>query len=415
MKILFTFENPLPNFEADAEVFVNTAKSLAPLTRQSWLHLPLHDHGDPEALTKDVGIRVVRAVAPVRPAILRHLCCGLTLPFRREFRHADLIYTRNLWVAWLALLFGQRVVFDHYRPWAEQIPPLQVWIYRIMSHRRFLVHICHSEYTRQRYLRLGVPDSRLECVHNGFEPQRLGNPTDRDAAKRAIGVEPGRTTVVYTGRINEKKGLDLAVAAARRLPDIQFVLVGSYGDGPIEQAAKGVANLRIVPWQPRAALSTYIFAADLLLIPPTAQPLVEFGTTVLPLKVFLYLASGRPIIAGDTPDLSEILKHGENAYLCPPDDLEALIGAIRTLAGDPALCKALAAAALEDSRDMTWETRAKRIVNKIEPRLNAVHRGPWFWNWIGQSVRWLAHLIRKRSWVLPPAGGTSKSGASSRQ
>lgn len=413
MKILFTFENPLPNFEADAEVFVNTARSLAPLTQQSWLQVPLP--GDGDALSKDIGVRAIRAMAPSRPAVLRHLCCGLTLVFRREFREADLIYTRNLWVAWLALLFGQRVVFDHYRPWAEQIPPLQVWIYRIMCHRRFLVHICHSEYTRQKYLRLGVPATRLECVHNGFEPQRLGVHVDKEAAKRAIGVEAERTTVVYTGRINKKKGLELAVAAARRLPDIQFVLVGSYGDGPIEQSAKGVANLRIVPWQPRAALATYIFAADLLLIPPTSQPLVEFGTTVLPLKVFLYLASGRPIIAGDTPDVSEVLKHGKNAYLCPPDDLEALVAGIRALAGDPALCDTLAAAALEESRDLTWEARAKRIVNKIEPRLNAAYRGPWFWSWVAQSARWLAHLIRKRSWVLPPAGRTSKSGASSRE
>lgn len=415
MKILFTFENPLPNYEADAEVFVNTAKSLAPLTQQSWLHVPLPRHSDADALSKDIGVRTIRALAPSRPAILRHLCCGLTLVLRREFREADLVYTRNLWVAWLALLFGQRVVFDHYRPWAEQIPPLQVWIYRIMCHRRFLVHICHSEYTRQKYLRLGIPAGRLECVHNGFEPQHLGVPMDGDTAKRSIGVEPGRTTVVYTGRINRKKGLELAVAAARRLPDIQFVLVGSYGDGPIEQLAKGVVNLRIVPWQPRAALSAFIFAADLLLIPPTSQPLVEFGTTVLPLKVFMYLASGRPIIAGDTPDVSEILKHGRNAYLCPPDDLEALVAGIRALAGNPDLCGALAAAAREESRDLTWDARAQRIIAKIQPRLNAAYRGPWFWSWIGQSARWLAHLIRKRSWVLPPAGRASKSGASSRE
>ena len=198
VKILFTFENPLPNHEADAEVFVNTAKSLAPHVKQSWLHVPVPDRAAADKVSSDIGIPVIRAMAPSRPAVLRHLLCGLTLACRREFREADLVYTRNLWVAWLALVFGQRVVFDHYRPWADQIPPLRVWIYRIMSHRRFVVHICHSEYTRQKYLSLGVPANRLECVHNGFEPRRLGNPMDRAAAKQAIDVDPGRTTVVYT-------------------------------------------------------------------------------------------------------------------------------------------------------------------------------------------------------------------------
>lgn len=408
VKILFTFENPLPNLEADAEVFVNTAKSLAPLTEKSWLHVPLPAHANREELSEAFGMKVVGAVAPLRPALLRHLCCGLTLVFRRAFWQADLIYTRNLWVAWLALVFGQRVVFDHYRPWADQIPPLQLWIYRILSHRRFLVHICHSEYTRQKYLRLGVPESRLECVHNGYEPQRLGTPMDKVAAKEAVGVDPACTTVVYTGRVNERKGLELAIAAARRLPQITFILVGSYGEGPIERLAKDVPNVRIVPWQFQAELSKYIFAADMLLIPPTSQPLVQYGTTVLPLKIFLYLASGRPIIAGDTPDVSEVLGHGRNAFLCPPDSTDALVAGIRTLSSDPALCDDLAAAAVQDSRDLTWEARGKRIINKIEPRLNAAYRGPWFWAWVGQSARWFAHLIRRRSWVLPPRSQAHK-------
>jgi len=415
VKILFTFENPLPSLEADAEVFVNTAKSLAPLTDKSWLHVPVPANASRDELRKAFGMKIIGAVAPLRPALVRHLCCGLTLVFRRAFWEADLIYTRNLWIAWLALVFGQRVVFDHYRPWADQIPPLQLWIYRILSHRRFLVHICHSEYTRQKYLRLGVPEDRLECVHNGFEPQRLGTPMDKAAAKQAIGIEPERTTVVYTGRVNQKKGLELAIAAARRLPDITFVLVGSYGEGPIEHLARGIANVRIVPWQAQAELSKYIFAADMLLIPPTAQPLVQYGTTVLPLKIFLYLASGRPIIAGDTPDVSEVLTHGRNAFLCRPDSRESLIAGIQALAADPAQCDALAATALQDSRELTWEARGKRIINKLEPRLNGAYRGPWFWTWVGQSVRWFAHLIRRRSWVLPPAGQTPKTGLSPQQ
>ena len=136
---------------------------------------------------------------------------------------------------------------------------------------------------------------------------------------------------------------------------------------------------------------------------------------MLPLKVFLYLASGRPIIAGDTPDVSEILKHGKNAFLCRPDELESLVDGLRALASDPVLCATLAAAALDNSRELTWEARGRRIadkIEKIEPQLNSAPAGPWFWNWVGESARWFVHLIRRRSWVLPPSGHTSKSGAS---
>lgn len=413
MKILFTFENPLPSTEADAEVFVTTAKYLAPLTAQSWLHVPVSDSAGCEAIGTLAAMPVIRAWAPLRPAALRHLFCGLTLVLRKEFRQADLVYTRNLWVAWLAVLFGQRVVFDHYRPWPDQIPPLQFWLYRLICNRRFLVNICHSDYTRRKYLELGIPRDKLRCIRNGFEPQRLQASIPIGAAKRKIGVATDRKTLVYTGRINHKKGLNLVIEAAKRLPDILFILVGSDGEGPIETIAKTVANIRVVPWQPSEALGQYVFAADVLLIPPSWQPLAEFGSTVLPLKLFLYMASGRPILAGDTPDVREVLKHGENAFLCRADSLDSLIAGIGTLTGDAERAARLAAAALADSRDLTWSARAHKIADLVADRLRSAQaeHGVWsraqFRAWMRQSWRWLIHLVRKRSWVLPPTAALS--------
>jgi glycosyltransferase involved in cell wall biosynthesis len=407
MKILFTFENPLRSTEADAEVFLTTARYLAACTSQSWLHAPGARRADRAADETLAGLPVVRAWAPLRPAVLRHFCCGLTMTLRREFRQADLVYTRNLWVAWVALLFGQRVVFDHYRPWPDQIPPLQLWIRRLVCHRRFLVNISHSEYTRARYLDMGIPPDKLHCVRNGFEPSRLAAPLPLDVAKRRIGVDSDQKTVVYTGRINHKKGLELVIEAARRLPDHVFILVGSQANGAIESLASTVANVRIIPWQSPEAIGQYIFAADVLLIPPSFKPLAEFGSTVIPLKIYLYLASGRPILAGNTPDLREVLQHGRNALLCRPDCVESLVAGIRALTGDPGVARRLAAMALEDSRDLTWDARARRIAAIVGERLRSEAPRCGHWGraqsraWLRQSCRWTMHLIRKRSWILP--------------
>jgi glycosyltransferase involved in cell wall biosynthesis len=409
MKILFAFENPLPSTEADAEVFITTAKYLAPLTEQCWLHVPAQGSVNLKATAERALMPTIRAWAPTRPAALRHLLCGLTIVLRKEFRRADLVYTRNLWVAWMAVTCGQRVVFDHYRPWPEQIPPLQFWLYRLVCNRRFLINICHSNYTRAKYHKLGIPADKLQCVHNGYEPQRLQAPVPIETAKQAIALPADAKTVVYTGRINHKKGLHLVVEAARRLPAIQFILVGSSGEGAIEVMAKSIPNIRIIPWQTETALAQYIFAADILLIPPSLQPLAEFGSTVLPLKLFFYMAAGRPILAGHTPDVEEVLTHGENAFLCAPDDIDTLVGGISTLLADPQLCERLAAAALEKSRDLTWSARARKISRIVETRLRAGPIAYGFWstthfrNWRYQSRRWLLHLLRKRSWVLPPS------------
>ena len=408
MKILFTFENPLSSTEADAEVFLTTARYLAAFTAHSWLHAPGTRRADRAAVETRAGVTLVRAAAPLRPAALRHLCCGLTLPWRREFRQADLVYTRNLWVAWLALLFGQRVVFDHYRPWPEQIPPLRLWIHRLICHRRFLVNISHSEYTRARYLEIGIPPDKLRCVHNGFEPSRLAAPVPVDIAKQHLGIDRERKTVVYTGRINHKKGLQLVIEAARRLPDHLFLLVGSQANGVIEALASTVANVRIVPWQSPEAIGRYLFAADVLLIPPSLKPLADFGSTVIPLKLYLYMASGRPILAGDTPDLREILQDGRNALLCRPDCLESLVAGIRVLSDDRELARRLGETAQADSGQLTWGARAARIAAIVDGRLGCKPPRCRRWSraqfrtWAGESWHWTMHLIRRRSWILPP-------------
>jgi glycosyltransferase involved in cell wall biosynthesis len=407
MKILFTFENPLPSTEADAEVFVTTARYLAPVSSQSWLHVPAPRGAARDAIETLAGMPIIRAWAPAHPAVLRHLCCGLSIIFRSEFRAADLVYTRNLWVAWVTILFGQNVVFDHYRPWPDQIPPLRLWLYSLICNRRFLINICHSEYTRQKYLELGIPGDKLHCVRNGFEPQRLQALVPTEVAKASLGVAADRKTIVYTGRVNHKKGLHLVIEAAKRLPDLLFILVGSNGDGPIEALARPVPNVRIVPWQPPEAIAQYVFAADVLLIPPSWQPLAEFGSTVLPLKLFFYLASGRPILAGDTPDVREVLRNGENALLCRPDFLDALVAGIMRLTNDTELARRLAATALADSGDLTWDARARRIAELVARRLRSApkERGSWSGMqsraWMAQSRRWLVHLVRSRSWILP--------------
>jgi glycosyltransferase involved in cell wall biosynthesis len=408
VKILFTFENPLPNPQADAEVFVATAKHLAAFASKAWLHVPAPDAANCAMTAATTGMPVVRALAPLRPAALRHFCCGVSLPFRRVFREADLVYTRNLWVAWCALLFGQRVIFDHYRPWPDQIPPLRRWIYSIFCHARLLANISHSRYTRAKYLELGIPAEKLHCVHNGFDPQRLGEPMTVEAAKRQIGVDGGTKTVVYTGRINHKKGLELVLQAARRLPDHLFILVGAGGGSTIETLANGVRNVRIVSWQEPDALARYIFAADLLLIPPSVKPLAEFGATVVPLKLYLYMGSGRPILAGDTADIREILEDGRNALLCQPDSVDALVAGISALTGDPALAQRLGERSLSDSHHFSWSERARRIAAILRDRLQATPVKCSAWDraqnrdWWLQSRRWAVHLVRKRSWVLPP-------------
>ncbi len=286
---------------------------------------------------------------------------------------ADVVYTRNfptLFSLGLLAPAGSRRLFAYetYRPWSDQFPVLAPLFRRAMRSPHFLGAILHSRFARDRYEALGVDERRLLVAHNGHDPSRFVDPPPRAELRAQLGLPLDRKVVVYTGHVNLTKGLDTVLRMARRLPEVCFVLVGSDGNGLIETLARRTGNVKVVPWQPFDSVARYLTAADVLLQPPSRIPLRLVGNTVLPMKLFLYLAAGRPIVAPDLPDMREVLEHDHNALLVPTGDDDAAVGAVARILDDPALAERLSAAAKRTAAGLTWDARAARILSFLEAR-----------------------------------------------
>ncbi|HEX6375841.1 MAG TPA: glycosyltransferase family 4 protein [Allosphingosinicella sp.] len=285
---------------------------------------------------------------------------------------AQLLYSRTpVMLAWPGP-YPLPFATDLYRPWPDDWPWLRPFVRRAAAHRRCLGYVLHSAYAAQSYARAGVPEEKLLVAHNGVDPERMRPSLAKAEARARLGLPAGRGIAVYAGRINPRKGLDQLLALADLRPETLFLLVGSEGRGPIEAAAAARANVAIIPWQPTEALAPYLYAADLLLVPASSAPLERFGSCVLPLKTFAYLAAGRPILAPATPDMEGLLRDGENALLVPADRPEAAAAALDRILGDAALAAGLADRALRTAETLTWDARAERIAAFLEMRLRDV-------------------------------------------
>ncbi|MDP7691774.1 MAG: glycosyltransferase, partial [Vicinamibacterales bacterium] len=106
---------------------------------------------------------------------------------------------------------------------------------------------------------------------------------------------------------------------------------------------------------------------DVLVLPTVATPSARYTS---PLKLFEYMASGRPIVASDLEPIREVLTDGQNARLVPPGEPAALATAVRELLADPAQAEQLARTAFEQASSYSWSRRADRI----EQLLNDVVR-----------------------------------------
>ena len=180
----------------------------------------------------------------------------------------------------------------------------------------------------------------------------------------AAGSQP--FTIGYAGHLYPWKGVDLVVETIAGLQDTRGLIVGGHEQEPdlarVKALAEGLyCSLRITftGMLPHAEVAARLREADVLLLPNPSSALSREFTS--PLKLFEYMASGTPIVASDLPSLREVLTDGANALLVEPGNPHAFTEGVRRIKDDPALGARLAAQALADVREYTWDRRAERL------------------------------------------------------
>jgi glycosyltransferase involved in cell wall biosynthesis len=185
----------------------------------------------------------------------------------------------------------------------------------------------------------------------------------------------GARQVGYVGHLYPGKGMETVAMLARQLHDMDFHVVGGR-DTDIAAWHGRTADLRNLTYHghvPGPQVPSYLAAMDVLLAPPlpTTRSAAgrDIGRWMSPLKIFEYMASGRPIVASDIPAVREILSDGVNALLAAPLDVDAWAAALQRLE-DPALASRIGARAREDlEARYTWRRRAENIIAALLPRL----------------------------------------------
>ncbi len=195
-----------------------------------------------------------------------------------------------------------------------------------------------SDGFRANLIGRGVPAGKVHTIRNGvslsrFRPDSPG----REEARARLGARPGDCLVLYAGTHGISHALP-GVADAAALLAGQAVHVAFVGDGSdkprLERrvAQLGLDNVTLAPAVPPDQVPGLLAAADICLVPLRDVPLFA---TFIPSKMFEYLAAGKPVVGAVTGESAQILREA-GAAVVPPEDSQALAGAISALAADPA-------------------------------------------------------------------------------
>jgi glycosyltransferase involved in cell wall biosynthesis len=207
---------------------------------------------------------------------------------------------------------------------------------------------------------------RTIVEHDGVDLESFAaERMDRAGSRRRLLIEDGQVVVAYTGRVNGEKGAATLVrcAEAMRDSDVRFLLVGKVYDDRIRAAAESAGNVTLTGFVPPSRIPEYVAAADILVMPTSAS--ISYARYTSPLKLFEYMASGRPVVCSDLPVLCEVVQDGRNALTFETDNSAALAEALLTLARDAPLRESLARRAREDASRFDWVERADRILGQL--------------------------------------------------
>jgi glycosyltransferase involved in cell wall biosynthesis len=324
-------------------------------------------------------LRIERAGAPASPSARRVAYVAQSLWRAMDRSGADVILTRDLTIAALLLRLPARarppVVYESH----GFAPAVGEDLPRMLSHaaemspakrrrlearERFVWARADGYVAITRALAAELEQRfggrpHVSVVPDGArvaEVADVGLRRDRDEAGPVVG---------YAGHLYPWKGPDVLMGALERLPGVRALIVGGMAGEPDLARVRGLAD-RLVPGRVTFAgqvdpprVPDLLRRADVLVLPNTPGRVSAAYTS--PLKLFEYMAAGRPIVASDLPALREILRPEENAVLVEAGSAEALAEGLARVLGDQGLAARLAAQARADVREWTWDRRAERL------------------------------------------------------
>jgi glycosyltransferase involved in cell wall biosynthesis len=173
--------------------------------------------------------------------------------------------------------------------------------------------VCISNHDRDSALGMGMSAQRLFVVCNGIGEQ----PGSESSGGQAHLWPAGRLRVLFVGRLDRQKGVDVLYEAMRQLGDRAAAVVVGAAVVAGDKAAQPPANVHFTGWMSRAQIGALYDVAQVVVVPSRWE---GFGLVALEA-----MRSGCAVLATRVGGLPEVVDEGVTGALFAPDDSDALV------------------------------------------------------------------------------------------
>jgi glycosyltransferase involved in cell wall biosynthesis len=301
--------------------------------------------------------------------------CGLfmmNVMLRRSLRNVlrsgsfDLLYTRTPALLSTLLASGIPTILE-----LHQLPRWRrgAFVERCNTCR---VVSCLTSPMRAELARWGVNPGHLIMEGDAVDLQRFQDMPSKDEARNTFGISADRLIVGYVGKLRTlgmEKGVGILLESLKKTQE-EKLFMGLVVGGPEDdrRSYERMSNdlgltqedILFLGEIPSRDVPVALAACDVLVM--LFPNLPHYALHMSPLKMFEYMASGKPIIASDLPTVRDVLSE-ESAFFFPPGDTERFVDTLRFLRDSPAEAEKRGKKARRLVEHHTWEERMGRILH----------------------------------------------------
>lgn len=277
-----------------------------------------------------------------------------------------IIYSRDQFILWFLSFTSKLFVYEiHSFPGKPKFYK-QIW-------RKAHKIIAITQGIKNLIVKTGIEENKIIVSPDAVDLEIFDSiKFSKDELRNELNLPKDNFIVGYVGKfktLEMEKGIATMLEALPMVDkNVKMIFVG--GEESEINDYKAIANRFSVysqaiffGYEPRLKAVRYMKASDVLVIPFPNHPHYAFYAS--PLKLFEYMASGRPIIASDLPALREVL-NDKNALFFKAGDAADLARAIKMLKSSQMLGYHLSQQALADVKEYTWDKRAQKILEFVK-------------------------------------------------
>ena len=201
---------------------------------------------------------------------------------------------------------------------------------------------------------------RVDVIYHGVDTNAF-SPVDDDerrTLRRRLGVPPESFVALFVGDL--RKGGEMTLEVAARLPAVKFILVSRSDAAPYRARAGALGVSERVEFRAATAeVASYYAMADAFLFP---SPYDAFGMVISEA-----MASGLPVVTTRTAGASELITHESSGFLvASARDTAAMAAHLERLASDSQLRAVVGRAARDVARQHSWDSVSRETMALYE-------------------------------------------------